>query len=106
MDEVRLQSIENTLVNGEAPWDAEGIIEQVWRDLDGATSHSHIRTVLMEIALAYENARVKNFVSIFLYRSVLYRLRNELELKQGIVAPDPENAVKVQENAGRVIAHC
>ena len=71
--------------------------------LDGATSHSHFRTVLMEIALAYENARVENFVSILSLRSVLYRLRNELELKQGISGSRSRECLSKCKKSGRVM---
>lgn len=95
MEEVGLQLTENAPADGNSQWDAERILEQIWRDLGGAMSRSHIRRVLMEIAPKYENARVKNFVPILLQRSVLQRLRDELKLKQELMAPDPENASKV-----------
>jgi hypothetical protein len=66
--------------------DHEFLIEQIWRDMGGAASRSHIRRVFMEIAPAYENARVKAFVPILLRRDVLRRLQDEVELEPGTVA--------------------
>ena len=102
MEEVGLQLTENALADGNSQWDAERIIEQIWRDLGGAMSRSHIRRVLMEISPAYENACVKTFVPILLHRNVLQRLREELDLKRGAKSPEPENTSKVYEKWNQV----
>lgn len=71
--------------------DNELLIEQIWRDMGGAASRSLITRVFLEIAPAYENARVKAFVPILLRRDVLRRLQDELELEPGAVALRIEN---------------
>ena len=73
---------EQVLNDGNSNWDAERFIEQIWHDLEGATSRAHIKSVLMEAAPAYENARIKTYVPILLRRDVLLRLRNELKVEQ------------------------
>ena len=73
---------EQVLIDGNSQWDAERFIEQIWLGLEGATSRSHIKSVLMEAAPAYENARIKIYVPILLRRDVLLRLRNELKVAQ------------------------
>ncbi len=78
---------EQVLEEGNSNWDAERFIEQIWRDLDGATSRAHIKSVLMEAAPAYENARIKTYVPILLRRDVLLRLRDELKVAQETARP-------------------
>jgi cAMP phosphodiesterase len=54
--------------------DQEAIVEQIWSDLRGQASRSDIRRVLIEVAPKYENALIKTYVPIFLYRDVRERL--------------------------------
>jgi len=92
LKEFGFQPVEEPLVDENSQWSVEDLIEQIWRDLGGAKSHSHIRSVLREVAPEYENARIKIFVPILLRRDVLQRLQDELELDQGANASSPENA--------------
>lgn len=78
-------------LDGNLQWDTESFIEQIWRDMDGTASNSHIREVLMDIAPMYENVRVKVFVPILLRRDVLRRLHDELELNPGAEALSTES---------------
>ena len=87
MEEVGPQLAENVLVDGSSQLNTEQFIEQIWRDLGGATSQSHIRRVLIEVAPAYDNVRVKTYVPILLRRDVLQRLQDDLEKSQGTEVP-------------------
>ena len=80
MNENGSQLAENVLVDGNSQWNTEQFIEQIWRGLEGEMSIAHIRRVLLEVAPAYDNARVKAFVPILLRRDVLERLHDELKL--------------------------
>ena len=84
------QLMENDQAAGSSNWDKETIIEQIWRDLGGVTTHEEIRKALMEVAPAYENARVKTFVPIFLRRDVLQRLQD------GVVQTYGEEELKLE----------
>lgn len=54
------------------------IIEKVWQDLDGQMPREQISRVVDEIALEYQDATVKAFVSIFVHRQALERLKHQL----------------------------
>ncbi|KPK11021.1 MAG: hypothetical protein AMJ56_06850 [Anaerolineae bacterium SG8_19] len=85
------QLAENALVDGNSQVDFEVILERIWVDLEGANSRSDIRKVLMEVAPAYEGARIKTYVPIFLRRDALRRLQGESANRRRTKAQEPEN---------------
>ncbi len=97
MNKIGPQPAKNAPVDGNSPVDIEAIIEQIWGELGGSTSHSDIRKALMEVAPKYKNARIKTFVPIFLRREVLRRLQGELAHHQGVKAAEPKNAASAKE---------
>jgi hypothetical protein len=59
-------------------WDEEAIIEQIWHDLQGVIDRSTIGHELAQVISRFHGARVKTFVSIFLHRQTVERLRAKL----------------------------
>ena len=51
---------------GNASMDLEAIIEQIWKDLEGTASRSDIRSVVIEVAPRYADARIFTYVPIFI----------------------------------------
>ena len=51
---------------GNTPIDLEVIIEQIWKDLGGTASRSDIRSVVIEVAPRYADARIFTYVPIFI----------------------------------------
>jgi hypothetical protein len=60
--------------DGNSQLDQEAIIEQIWKDLGDTASRSHIRSVVIEIAPRYTDARILTYVPIFLGKEVRRRL--------------------------------
>ena len=56
----------------------ETLIEAIWRDLDRQLPRKRVRCVVGEIAIGFQDARIKTFVPIFVYSRALERLRKEL----------------------------
>ena len=56
----------------------EALIEKVWYDLDWKLPRERVRCVVAEIALGFQDARVKSFLPIFIYRRALERLKQEI----------------------------
>ena len=54
--------------------DMEAIIEQIWKDLGGTASRSDIRSVVIEVAPRYADARIFTYVPIFMGKEVRRRL--------------------------------
>ena len=59
---------------GNSSIDLEAIIEQIWNDLAGTASRSDIRSVVIEVAPRYEDARIFTYVPIFMGKEVRRRL--------------------------------
>ena len=97
MKSIGPQPAESAPVDGNTQVDIEAIIEQIWGDLGGVTSHSDIRKALMEVAPKYEDARIKTYVPILLRREVLRRLQGGLVHHQGATASELKNAAAASE---------
>jgi len=59
---------------GNTPIDLEVIIEQIWKDLGGTASRSDIRSVVIEVAPRYADARIFTYVPIFIGKEARRRL--------------------------------
>ena len=59
---------------GNSSIDLEMIIEQIWVDLGGTASRSDIRSVVVEVAPRYAEARFFTYVPIFMGKEVRRRL--------------------------------
>lgn len=59
---------------GNSPIDLEAIIEQIWVDLGGTASRSDVRSVVIEIAPRYADARFFTYVPILMGKEVRSRL--------------------------------
>ena len=59
---------------GNSPIDLEAIIEQIWKDLGGTASRSDVRSVVIEVAPRYTDARIFTYVPIFMSKEVRSRL--------------------------------
>lgn len=88
MEDIDPQPAEKALVDGVSQLDTEAIIEQIWDDLGGATARSVISETVLEVAPAFQAARVKIYVPIFLRREVLRRLQGGLAHPQGAREPE------------------
>jgi hypothetical protein len=64
----------NLDTGGNSSIDLEAIIEQIWKDLGDTASRSDIRSVLIEIAPRYADARIFTYVPIFMGKEVRRRL--------------------------------
>jgi len=60
--------------DGNSQLDQEAIIEQIWKDLGGTASRSDIRSVVIEVAPRYADARIFTYVPIFMGKEVRRRL--------------------------------
>ena len=77
-----MSTFDNNDPKPEVPLDAEGnsqldqeaIIEQIWSDLRGTASRSDIRSVVIEVAPRYADARIFTYVPIFMGKEVRRRL--------------------------------
>ena len=69
-----LKSVINLDPAGNSSIDLEAIIEQIWKDLEDTASRSDIRSVLIEIAPRYADARIFTYVPIFMGKEVRRRL--------------------------------
>ncbi len=59
---------------GNSSIDLEAIIEQIWKDLGDAASRSDIRSVVIEVAPRYADARIFTYIPIFMGEEVRRRL--------------------------------
>ncbi len=59
---------------GNSPIDLEAIIEQIWKDLGGTASRSDVRSVVIEVAPRYADARIFTYVPILMGKEVRSRL--------------------------------
>ena len=57
----------------------DGLIEELWRDLNGAIALEKIRQVAKEVAEEYENALVTTFLPIFIHRRTRERLKSVID---------------------------
>ncbi len=64
----------NLVPGGNSSIDLEAIIEQIWKDLGGTASRSNIRSVVIEVAPRYADARIFTYVPIFMGKEVRRRL--------------------------------
>jgi hypothetical protein len=75
VNEGDLKSGDNEVYKTQADWDVDTVVEQIWKDLNGAVARSEIQDVLEEVVTSYEKARIITFVPIFIRRDVVQRLR-------------------------------
>ena len=59
---------------GNSSIDLEAIIEQILKDLGGTASRSDIRSVVIDVAPRYADARIFTYVPIFMRKEVRRRL--------------------------------
>ena len=59
---------------GNSSIDLEAIIEQIWNDLGGTASRSDVRSVVIEVAPRYAEARFFTYVPILMGKEVRSRL--------------------------------
>ena len=59
---------------GNSSIDHEAIIEQILKDLGGTASRSDIRSVVIDVAPRYADARIFTYVPIFMRKEVRRRL--------------------------------
>ena len=59
---------------GNSSIDLEAIIEQIWKDLGDTAFRSDIRSVVIEVAPRYADARIYTYVPIFMGKEVRRRL--------------------------------
>ena len=59
---------------GNSSIDLEAIIEQILNDLGGTASRSDIRSVVIDVAPRYADARIFTYVPIFMRKEVRRRL--------------------------------
>jgi len=59
---------------GNSSIDLEAIIEQILKDLGGTASRSDIRSVVIEVAPRYADARIFTYVPIFMGKEVRRRM--------------------------------
>jgi len=59
---------------GNSSINLEVIIEQIWKDLGDTASRSDIRSVVIEVAPRYADARIFTYVPIFMSKEVHRRL--------------------------------
>ena len=59
---------------GNSAIDLEAIIEQIWKDLAGTASRSDVRSVVIEVAPRYADARFFTYVPILMGKEVRSRL--------------------------------
>jgi len=52
----------------------DGLIEEIWQDLDGLISHEQIRRAAYEVAARYQDAKISTFIPIFIRRNTKERL--------------------------------
>ena len=64
----------NLLIDFYSQFDLEAIIEKIWVDLGGSVTRSDIKSVLIEAAPKYADARIMTYVPIFLAKEVRRRL--------------------------------
>ena len=60
--------------DGNSQLDQEAIIEQIWKDLGDTASRSDIRSVVIDVAPRYADARIFTYVPIFMRKEVRRRL--------------------------------
>lgn len=92
MEDIDPHPAEEALADGLSQVDTKAIIEQIWDDLGGATSRSVITETVLEVASAFQAARVKIYVPIFLRKEVLRRLQGGLTHPQGARELEPTDA--------------
>jgi len=51
------------------------LIEAIWQELDGRVPHDQIRQTAYQVATRYVDARVMNFITIFIQRKTLEQLK-------------------------------
>ena len=51
----------------------DGLVEEIWQDLDGRISHEQIRQTADEVAARYHDAKISTFIPIFIRRRIKER---------------------------------
>ena len=54
------------------------LVEAIWHELERQLPRERIRRVVAEIAIGFQDARVKTFVPIFVRRRAVERLKHEM----------------------------
>jgi hypothetical protein len=54
------------------------LIEKLWHDLHEQVSREQIRQVATQVFAQFQNAKVTNFLPIFIYRQTFEKLKPEL----------------------------
>jgi hypothetical protein len=68
---------EPEIVNG-ADYLNEALIEKLWHELSGQATREQIRQVAVEVATQFQNATVKTFIPVFVYRQTYEKLKSGL----------------------------
>lgn len=74
--------LDSVVAEGEGDMDNElddALIEQIWRDLSGQVSRLKIRQVATDVAVMFQDAKVRTFVPIFIRRTTCEQLRAWLD---------------------------
>ena len=56
----------------------DALVEAIWHELDRQLSRARVRRVVAEIAVGFQDARVKTFVPIFVRRRAIDKLKHEM----------------------------
>lgn len=67
--------VENLSTDDHTDWDIEGMVEQIYYELDGVVSTETVEQTLTTLFANYENARVKSFVPVIVRRQAKNMLR-------------------------------
>ena len=54
------------------------LVEAIWHELERQLPRERVRCVVAEIAVGFQDARVKTFVPIFVRRRAIERLKHEM----------------------------
>lgn len=68
----------------------DALIDKVWRDLDRQLSREQVCRVVAEVALGYQNAKVKAFLPILIHREALEQLKEWLAVRSMTIPTDSQ----------------
>jgi hypothetical protein len=68
-------SLSETEVDSSADYLNEAFIEKLWHEFGGQATREQIRQVVVEVATQFENATIKTFVPVFIYRQTYEKLK-------------------------------
>ncbi|MFN2194515.1 MAG: three-helix bundle dimerization domain-containing protein [Anaerolineales bacterium] len=75
VNEVFVESVVDDQENLPSDFVDDGLVESLWQDLEGRVSHAQIRQTAREVAASYDGATVMTFITIFIRRQTLERLK-------------------------------